>query len=152
MSSPDTFIIDNNTGGARQSQGTWRVGRPRPPDKSVLIAYIKIGVDHQGQTVEALRVMESILGRGTEDISKVATYSDSHWDESGVLSTVIGREHQQLVGIGSDELPNLTWDPGFHLVNSLFHLMSIQEWRIQYGYFEQTVMIRVEQHQHDRPC
>jgi len=56
------------------------------------------------------------------------------------------------VGIGSDELPNLTWDPGVHWVNSLFHLMRIQEWRVQYGYFEQTVMIRVEQHQHDGPC
>jgi hypothetical protein len=45
---PDTFIIVNSTGGARQWQGTWRVGRPRPPDRSVLIAYIRIGVDHQG--------------------------------------------------------------------------------------------------------
>jgi hypothetical protein len=96
--------------------------------------------------------MESILGHGTKDISEVATYSDSHWDEGGVISTVTSRAHQQLVGIGSDELPNLTWDPGVHLVNSLFHLMRIQEWRIQYGYFEQTVMIRVEQHQHDGPC
>jgi hypothetical protein len=50
----------------------------------------------------------------------------------------------QLVGIGSDELPNLTWDSRVHGVNSLFHLMRIQEWRVQYGYFEQTVMIRVE--------
>jgi hypothetical protein len=142
---PDTFIIDNSTGGARQWQGTWRVGRPRPLDRSVLIAFIRIGVDHQGQTVEAMGVMGSILGHGTEDISEVATYSDSHWDEGGVLSTVTSRAHQQLVGIGSDELPNLTWDPGVHLVNSLFHLMRIQEWRVQYGYFEQTVMIRVEQ-------
>jgi hypothetical protein len=51
--------------------------------------------------------------------------SDSHWDEGGVISTVTGRAHQQLVGIGSDELPNLTWDPGVHLVNSLFHLIRI---------------------------
>jgi hypothetical protein len=152
MAFPDTFIIDSSTGGARQWQGAWRVGRPRPPNRSVLIAYIKIGVDHQGQTVEALGMMESILGHGTEDISEVATYSDSHWDEGGVISTVTGRAHQQLVGIGSDELPNLTWDPGVHLVNSLFHLMRIQEWRIQNGYFDQTVMIRVEQHQHDGPC
>jgi hypothetical protein len=35
----DTFIIDNNTGGDRQWQGTWRVGRSRPPDRSVFIAY-----------------------------------------------------------------------------------------------------------------
>ena len=60
--------------------------------------------------------------------------------------------HQQLVGIGSDELPNLTWDPEVHGVKSLFHLMRIQEWRVQSGYFEQTVMIRVEQHRHDGPC
>jgi hypothetical protein len=97
-------------------------------------------------------MMESILGHGTEDISKVATYSVSHWDEGGVISTVTCRAHQQLVGVGSDELPNLTWDPGVHLVNSLFHFMRIQEWRIQNEYFDQTVMIRVEQHQHDGPC
>jgi hypothetical protein len=96
--------------------------------------------------------MEIILGHGTEDISKVATYSDSHWDEGGGLSTITSRAHQQSVGIGSDELPNLTWDPGVHWVKSLFHLMRIQKWRVQYGYFEQTVMIRVEQHQHDGPC
>jgi hypothetical protein len=66
---PDTFIIDNNTGGARQWQGTWRVGRPRPLDRSVLIAFIRIGVYHQGQTVEAMGMMGSILGHGTEDIS-----------------------------------------------------------------------------------
>jgi hypothetical protein len=56
------------------------------------------------------------------------------------------------VGIGSDELPNLTWDPGVHWVDSLFHIMRIHAWRVQYGYFEKTVMIRVEQHQHDGPC
>jgi hypothetical protein len=43
----DTFIIDSNTVGATQWQGTWRVGRLRPPDRSVLIAYSRIGVDHQ---------------------------------------------------------------------------------------------------------
>jgi hypothetical protein len=148
----DTFIIDSNTGGARQWQGTWRVGRSRTLDRIALIAYIRIGVDHHGQTVEALGVMESILGHGTKNISEVAIYSDSHWDNGGVLSTVTIRAHQQLMGIGSDELPNLTWDPRVHWVNSLVHLMRIQEWRIQYGYFEQTVMIRVEQHQHDGPC
>jgi hypothetical protein len=78
---PDTFIIESNIGGARQWQGTWRFGRLRPPDMSVLIAYSRIGVDHQGHTVEALGMMESILGHGTEDISEVATYSNSHWDE-----------------------------------------------------------------------
>jgi hypothetical protein len=39
-------------------------------------------------------MMESILGHGTEDISEVATYSDSHWDEGGGLSTVTSRAHQ----------------------------------------------------------
>jgi hypothetical protein len=116
-----------------------------------LIAYIKIGVDHQGQTVETLGMMKSILGHGIEDISEVATYLDSNWDEGGVILTITSREHQQLVGIGSDELLNLTWDPRVHLVNSLFHLMRIQEWRIQYGYFDQIVIIRVDQHQHDGP-
>jgi hypothetical protein len=65
----------------------------RPPDRSVLIAYSKIGVDHQVQTVEALGVMESILGHGTEDISEVARYSNSHWDEGGGISIVTSRVH-----------------------------------------------------------
>jgi hypothetical protein len=39
-------------------------------------------------------MMESILGHGIEDISEVATYLDSHWDEGGLISTVTGREHQ----------------------------------------------------------
>jgi hypothetical protein len=56
-------------------------------------------------------MMESILCHGTEDISEVATYSDSHWDEGGVISTVTSRANQQLVGIGSAKLSNLTWDP-----------------------------------------
>ena len=70
-------------------------------------------------------MMGSILVHGTKYISEVATYSDSHWGEGGVLSTVTSRAHQQLVGIGSDELSNLTWDPRVHLVNSLFHIMRI---------------------------
>jgi hypothetical protein len=90
-----------------------------------LIAYNKIGVDPQGHTVEALGVMESILGHGTEDILEVATYLDSHWEEGGGLSTVTSRVHQQLVGIGSDELPNLTRDSRVHWVKILFHLMRI---------------------------
>jgi hypothetical protein len=32
---------------------------------------------------------------------------------------------QQLVGIGSGELPNFPWDPGIHLVGSLLHLMMV---------------------------
>jgi hypothetical protein len=68
MAFPNTFIVDSSTGGARQWLGAWRVGRQRPPNMSILIAYIKIGVDHQGQIVEALGMMESILGDGTDDI------------------------------------------------------------------------------------
>ena len=49
-------------------------------------------------------MIESILGHGTEDVSEVVTYSDSYWDEGGVILTVTSRAHQQLVGIGSDEL------------------------------------------------
>ena len=87
-------------------------------------------MDHQGQTVEILGMMESVLGHGIEDNSEVSTYSDSHWDEGGQISTVTSRAHQQLVGIGSDELPNLTWDMGIHWVKNLFHLMRIHEWRV----------------------
>ena len=50
----------------------------RPPDKSVFIAYNKIGVDHQRSIVEALGMTEGILGHGIEDISEVDTYLDSH--------------------------------------------------------------------------
>ena len=71
---PDTFIINSNTRRDRQWQGTWRVGRQRPPDRSVFIVYSRIGVDYQRQTVEALGVMETILGHGIEDISE-ASYS-----------------------------------------------------------------------------
>ena len=42
------FIIDSSTRGDRQWQGIWRFGRLRPPNMSVLIAYNRIGVDHQG--------------------------------------------------------------------------------------------------------
>ena len=34
--------------------------------------------------------------------------------------------HEQLVRIGSDELPIFPWDPGVHLVSGLFHLMMAQ--------------------------
>jgi hypothetical protein len=123
---PDTFIIDNNIGGDRQWQGTWRVGRPRPPDRSVFIAYRRIAVDHQRQTVETLGVMVSMLGRGITAISEGDTDSDSHWDEDGALPTVISMTHEQLVRIGSDELPIFPWDPGVHWVSGLFHLMMAQ--------------------------
>jgi hypothetical protein len=126
LTCPDTFIIGNNIGRDIQWQGIWRVGRKRPPDKSFFITYSMIGVDHQRQTVEALDVMESILGHGTEDTSKVHTDSKSHWDEDGGIPTVILMAHQQLVGIGSDELPNFPGDPRVHLVSSLLHLMMVR--------------------------
>jgi hypothetical protein len=119
------FIIDKSTWGDRQGHGTWRVDRQRPPDRSDFITYNRIGEDHQRQIVEALGVMESILGHGTEEILEDDTESDSHWDEDGGLLTIISMAHQQLVRIGSDELPNLPWDPGVHLVSSLLHLMMV---------------------------
>jgi hypothetical protein len=42
------------------------------------------------------------------------------------LPTVNSVTHEQLVGIGSDELPIFPWDPGVHLVSRLFHLMMAQ--------------------------
>jgi hypothetical protein len=106
LSFPDTFIINNSIGGDRQWQGTWRVDRPGPLDRSVFITYNRIGVDHQRQTVETLGLMVSILGHGATDISKGNTDSDSHGDEHGGLPAIIGMTHEQLVGIGSDELPS----------------------------------------------
>jgi hypothetical protein len=85
------------------------------------MAYNRIGVDHQRQTVETLGVMLSIIGHGMADISEGDT--DSGEDENGRLPTVISMTHEQLVGIGSDELPSFPWDPGVHLVSRLFHLM-----------------------------
>jgi hypothetical protein len=38
-------------------------------------------------------MMGSILGHGTEDILEVATYSNSHWDEGGVILRVTSRAH-----------------------------------------------------------
>ena len=88
--------------------------------------YNGVQEDHQRLTYEALGVMESIFGHGTEDISEVDTDLDSHWDEDGGLLTVISMTHEQLVVIGSDELPMLPWDMGVHLVSGLFHLMMAQ--------------------------
>jgi hypothetical protein len=73
-----------------------------------------------------LGVRVSILGHGITDISEGDTDSDSHWDEDGGILTVISMTHEQLVGIGCDELPMLPWDPGVHLVSGLFHLMTAQ--------------------------
>jgi len=50
---PDTFIINNNIGGDKQWKGTWKVGRKRPPDRSDLIIYSRIGVVHSRQSYEA---------------------------------------------------------------------------------------------------
>jgi hypothetical protein len=82
-------------------------------------------VDYQRQIVKALGVIESILGHGTNDILEHDTDAGSNWDEVGGISTIISRAHQQLVGIGSDELPIFPWDPGVHLVSRLFHLMMV---------------------------
>jgi hypothetical protein len=82
--------------------------------------------DHQRQIVETLSVMVSILGHGIADISEGDTDSDSHWDEDGGLPTFISMTHEQLMGIGNDELPMLPWDLGVHLVSGLFHLMMAQ--------------------------
>jgi hypothetical protein len=71
-------------------------------------------------------VMMSILGHGITDISEGDTDPDSHGDEHGGISTVSTMTQEQLVGIGSDKLPSLPWDPGVHLVSRLFHLMMAQ--------------------------
>jgi hypothetical protein len=39
---------------------------------------------------------------------------------------VISMTQEQLAGIGSDKLPSLPWDPGFHFVSRMFHLMITQ--------------------------
>jgi hypothetical protein len=39
---------------------------------------------------------------------------------------VINMTQEQLVGIGSDQLPSLPWDPGIHFVSRLFHFMMTQ--------------------------
>jgi hypothetical protein len=71
-------------------------------------------------------VMVSIIGQGIADISKGDKDTNSHEDEHGGLPTVINMTQEQLVGIGSDKLPSLPWDPKVHFVNMLFHLMMTQ--------------------------
>jgi hypothetical protein len=63
--------------------GTWRVIRKRPPDRGYFITCSRIGEVHPRQSDEALGMMESILSRGTEDISEVDIGSESHRDEDG---------------------------------------------------------------------
>jgi hypothetical protein len=90
------------------------------------MAHNNIAVDHQRQTIETLCMMMIILGPRIADISESDADPYSHGDEHGGLSTVSTRTHEQLVGIGSDELPSLPWDPGVHVVSRLFHLMMTQ--------------------------
>jgi hypothetical protein len=126
VSFPNTFIIDNNIGGDRQQQVTERVDRSRPPDMSALIAYNRIGVDHQRHTIETLGMMVSIVVPWITNISEGDTDSDSHEDEHGGLPTTISMTQKQLVGIGSDKLPSFPRDAGVHLVSRLFHFMMAQ--------------------------
>jgi hypothetical protein len=83
-------------------------------------------MDHHRQTVETLCLMVSLLGRGIAGISEGNTDIDSHRDVNGGLPTVINMTQEQLVGIGSDKLPSLPWDPRVHFVGRLFHLMMTQ--------------------------
>jgi hypothetical protein len=93
---------------------------------SAFTAYSRIGVDHHKQTVETLCVMVSILGHGIVDISEGDIDTDSHRDVHGGLPTMISMTQEQLVGIGSDKIPSLPWDPGVHFVGRLFHLLMTQ--------------------------
>ena len=71
-------------------------------------------------------MMVSIIGHGIADISEGNIDSYSHEDEHGGLLITINMTHEQLVRIGSDELPIFPWDLGVHLVSRLFHLMMVQ--------------------------
>jgi hypothetical protein len=77
----DTFIVYSSIGEDMQLQGTWRFLRQRPPDRGYFIICSRIGEVHSRQSDEALRVMESILSRGTEDIPEVIIGSESQQDE-----------------------------------------------------------------------
>jgi hypothetical protein len=120
---PDTFITDKKIGGDRKWQRTWRVVRPRPPERSDFTTYKIIGVDHHRKKVETFCMMVRILGHGITKISEGDTNPDSHGDEHGGLSTVISKTQEKLVGIESDKLPRFPWDLGVRLVSRLFHLM-----------------------------
>jgi len=87
------------------------------------MAHNSIGVDHQRQTIETLCMMMIILGPGIANISESDADPYSHGDEHGGLLTVITMTQEQIVWIGSDELPSFPWDPRVHFVNRLFHLM-----------------------------
>jgi hypothetical protein len=77
----NTFSIYSNIGEDRQLHGTWKVVVQRPPVRGYFNICSRIGEVHLRQSDEALAVMESILSRGTEDISKVDKGSKSHRDE-----------------------------------------------------------------------
>jgi hypothetical protein len=113
LACPDTFIIENNMRRDRLWLGAWRVSRPRLYDRSTFTAYNRSEVDHVRQTVETWCVMVSI-------IDQVMT------DEHNGLPTVISPAQEQLVETGSDKLPSFPWDPGVHLVSTMFHYMTTQ--------------------------
>jgi hypothetical protein len=47
-------------------------------------------------------------------------------DQRNGLLTVISIAQEQLVETGSDKLPSFPWDPGVHLVSSMFYYMTTQ--------------------------
>jgi hypothetical protein len=99
---PDTFIIYSSIGEDRQLRGTWRVIRKRLPDRGYFITLSRIREVHPRQSNEALGMMESILSRGTEDISEVDIGSESHRDED--------KEHSRINA--SDEDFQVSWQDG----------------------------------------
>jgi hypothetical protein len=105
---------------------TWRVVRPKPPDMSAFTAYNRTEVGRDGQTVEALCVMMSIIGQMIADNSEVDTDTDTHEDEHGGLPTVISLTQEQPTETGSDKLPSLPWDLGVHFVSRMFHYLMTQ--------------------------
>jgi hypothetical protein len=74
---------------------TWRVVRPKPPDMSAFMTYNRTEVGHDGQTVEALCVMMSIIGQMIANNSEADTDIDTHEDEHGGLLTVISLTQEQ---------------------------------------------------------
>ena len=100
--------------------------RPKPPHMSAFSAYSRIGVDRHRQAVETLCMMVSIIGQGITNILEDDTDTDSQEEEHRGLPTMISMTQEQLVGIGSDKLPSLPWDPEVHFVSRSFHFMMTQ--------------------------
>jgi hypothetical protein len=71
-------------------------------------------------------MMMIILGPGITDISKSNANPYSHGDDHGGISIVSTMTQEQLVGIGSDEIPSFPWDLRVHFVSRLFHLTITQ--------------------------